>query len=138
MHTTWEFSGRTFELDLDDIFTLSKYDAALKAQNAAFAALPPGATDAAQLIAYCDGIRALIDALFGEGVTDELLSGSVKPSDFDTLYESFKDFLHEQTEANAKRRAEIIAKYRPDPNREQRRAIEQVVKKAAKSAAKKA
>lgn len=136
MSTTWTYNGHSFELDLDSVDGLERYDKAIQAQNARFAELTAGTSGAREVLVYCDAITALIDTLFGEDTTDYLLEGSARPSDYDALYESFQDFVHEQTAAAAERRAKILNKYKPNPNREQRRAIEKAVKKVTKAAGK--
>lgn len=136
MNTTWKYNGQSFELDLNDLNTLERYDAASDAMKNVFRGVPSGASDARQLITYCAGIRALVDTLFGEGTAAMLLGDSQKPTDYDDLLESFGDFCRAQTEENAKRREVLLDKYKPNPNREQRRAIEQVMQKITKAAEK--
>ncbi len=131
--TNWTYQNRTFELDMNDLDTLSRYDDAVEAMKSAFAECPVGATDARRLIAYCEGIRRMLDTLFGEGTADELLGDSKRPTDYDDVYESLTDFVHEQTAANAERRAQILGKYKPRQNREQRRAMEQAVQQIVKN-----
>ena len=138
MTTTWTYNGKIFELDLDSLDGLTRYDAAIKAQNAQLAELRTGVSGAREVLIYCDAVTALIDTLFGEDTTDYLLEGSARPSDYDALYESFQDFVHEQTAAAAERRKKILNKYKPQPNREQRRAIEQAMQKITKAAEKSA
>ena len=131
--TTWTYQGNEYELDMNDLSTLEKYDQAVEAMKSAFAECPAGATDARRLIAYCEGIRRMLDTLFGEGTADELLGDSKRPTDYDDVYESLTDFVHEQTAANAERRAQILGKYKPRQNREQRRAMEQAVQQIVKN-----
>ena len=131
--TSWTYQDQTFELDMNDLDTLSRYDDAVEAMKSAFAECPAGATDARRLIAYCEGIRRMLDTLFGEGTADELLGDSKRPTDYDDVYESLTDFVHEQTAANAERRAQILGKYKPRQNREQRRAMEQAVQQIVKN-----
>lgn len=131
--TSWTYRSRAFELDMNDLDTLARYDSAVEAMKSAFAECPPGATDARHLIAYCEGIRRMLDALFGDGTADALLGGTRKPTDFDAVYDSLTDFVHEQTAANAERRAQILNKYKPKQNREQRRAIEQAAQKIVRN-----
>lgn len=131
--TSWTYQDQTFELDMNDLDTLSRYDDAVEAMKSAFAECPVGATDARRLIAYCEGIRRMLDTLFGEGTADELLGDSKRPTDYDDVYESLTDFVHEQTAANAERRAQILGKYKPRQNREQRRAMEQAVQQIVKN-----
>lgn len=133
MSTTWTYNGHSFELDLDSMSGLERYDAAIKAQNAKLSELSAGVSGAREVLVYCDAVTALLDTLFGEDTTDYLLEGSARPSDYDALYESLQDFVHEQTAAAAERRKKILNKYKPEPNREQRRALEQAVKQIAKS-----
>ena len=130
--TIWTYQNRTFELDMNDLDALDKYDKAVEAMKSAFAECPHGATDARRLIAYCEGIRRMLDTLFGEGTADELLGDTKRPTDFDDVYESLTDFVHEQTAANAERRSQILNKYKPRQSREQRRAMEQAVQQIAK------
>lgn len=131
--TIWTYQNQTFELDMNDLDTLDKYDRAVEAMKSAFAECPVGATDARRLIAYCEGIRRMLDTIFGEGTADELLGDTRKPTDFDDVYESLTDFVHEQTAANAERRQQILNKYKPRQNREQRRAMEQAVQQIVKN-----
>lgn len=138
MATTWIYNGISFELDLDSLDGLARYDAAVQAQNAKLAELRSGVSGAREVIVYCEAVTALLDTLFGEATTDYLLEGSARPSDYDALYESFQDFVHEQTAAAAERRKKILNKYKPNPNREQRRAIEQAMQKITKAAEKSA
>lgn len=129
--TTWTYQGQTYELDMNDLGTLARYDEAVTAMKSAFEECPVGATDARHLIAYCEGIRRMLDTLFGEGTADELLGDSQRPTDYDDVYESLTDFVHAQTAATAERRAKLLSKYKPQPNREQRRAVEQAVQQLA-------
>lgn len=131
--TTWTCNGYSYYLDMNDLSTLEKYDQAVEAMKAAFREVPAGASDARRLIAYCEGIRRMLDVLFGEGTADELLGGTQKPTDFDDVYDSLTDFVHEQTAAAAERRQKILDKYRPKPNRETRRALEQIAQHIEKN-----
>ena len=115
----WMFNGHEFPLDMDDTEVLERYDAAVLAMREAFRELPLNATDARQIVAYCAGVRAMIDTLCGEGTTTLLIGESKRPSDFDVVYESLIDFVHEQTDAAYKHRLHLLNKYKP--NREQRR-----------------
>lgn len=130
--TVWKYAGKTFDLDMNDLGTLDQYDRAVGAMKAAFAECPAGATDARRLIAYCDGIRRMLDVLFGEGTADALLGDSRRPTDYDDVFESLTDFVHEQTAADAEHRTQILNKYKPRQNRGQRRALEQTLEKLAK------
>lgn len=133
METVWQYGGMNLEFDLDSMEGLERYDAALTAQKSAFTELPVGASEPRQVLAYCEGIRRLLDSLFGEGTADKLLKDATRPSEYDALYESFLDFIHPQAVAQAENRDKRINKYKPDPNREQRRAVERAVKKVKKA-----
>ena len=122
INTTWEYNGQKFTLDMNDLDDLERFDKAKQAQQRATAKLLPGANEARDLIAYCEGIRALFDTLFGEGTAEKLLGNTKKPTDYDAVFESFYDFLYDQTKEIAERRAKMLAKYKP--NREQRRILE--------------
>ena len=119
INTIWTYNGQEFELDMNDLDDLRRYDAALKAQRPAF---NPGQTEIAPVIEYCDGMRRLFDTLFGDGTADKLLGDTKKTTDYDAVYESFLDFLNAQTKEIAERRQKMLNKYKP--NREQRRFLE--------------
>ena len=126
---TWICHGQAFTLDLNTLDGLDRYDKALDAQRSVFAALPAGASEPRKLIAYCEGIRVLLDALFGDGKAALLLPGDAAVTDYDDVYESFTDFVRTQTEATAERREKLLRKYKPAPNREQRRALERIAER---------
>ena len=132
----WTYQNRTFELDMNDLDTLARYDEAVTAMKSAFTECPLGSSDARKLIAYCEGIRRMLDTLFGEGTAEDLLGTTRKPTDFDAVYESLTDFVHEQTAANAERRAQILNKYKPKPNREARRTLEKIISQSEQAAQK--
>lgn len=131
INTTWTYNGHEFSLDMDDIETLELYDAACAAMQSAQDELPSGASEIRRLIAYCEGIRRMMDTLFGEGTAEKLLGGSRKPSDYDDLYDDFTDFIHNQTAERTERRKKILSKY--GPNRAARRAIERAAEKIKKA-----
>ena len=132
MNTSWSCNGHRFHIDMNDLETLERYDAAVLAMRGEFQKLPAGATDARQLIAYCAGVRAMIDTLCGEGTTELLISDSKRPTDYDDVYESLTDFVHDQVADAAERRQKLLRKYKPDPNREARRVLDQLAEKIEK------
>ena len=131
--TLWKYQGHEYELDMNDLPTIERYDRAVEAMKGFFQELPAGASDARRLIAYCEGIARMLDVLFGDGTAEALLGGSQKPTDYDDVFDSLTDFVHEQTAAAAERRQKILDKYRPQQNRETRRALEQIADRLGKS-----
>ena len=122
INTIWTYNGQEFTLDMNDLNDLHRFDKAKEAQRSVHAKLPIGANDARELIAYCEGIRAMFDTLFGEGASEKLLGDTRKPTDYDAVFESFNDFLYAQTRDITEKRMKMLNKYKP--NREQRRVFE--------------
>ena len=130
INTTWTYREHSFPLDMNDTDVLERYDAAVLAMRGEFKKLPVGATDAREIIAYCAGVRAMIDTLFGDGTTTALIGDSKKPTDYDAVYESLTDFVHEQAAENYERRVSLLNKY--SPNRAARRVFERAAEKIGK------
>ena len=119
INTTWTYNGQEFMLDMNDLDDLRRYDAAKKAQRPA---LNIDQTEVTPVIEYCEGMRRMFDTLFGEGTAEKLLGDTKKTTDYDSVYESFNDFLFAQTKDIAENRKKMLNKYKP--NREQRRILE--------------
>lgn len=120
MDTKWEYNGETLELDLEDVDTLERYEAAFAEMQERFHDLPEDAGTAARMRQYCEAIRFVFDRIFGEGTAARLLGEGLHVGDTEEAYLSFLGFVQAQTAAGAQRRTKLLAKY--VPNRAARRA----------------
>ena len=120
MDTKWEYNGETLELDLEDVDTLERYEAAFAEMQEHFHDLPEDAGTAARMRQYCEAIRFVFDRIFGEGTVARLLGEGLHVGDTEEAYLSLLGFVQAQTAAGAQRRTKLLAKY--VPNRAARRA----------------
>lgn len=115
----WNYGGASFTLDMDDVETAERYEAAFQKMQAQFAE-PDGTSEAAKLREYCEAIRFLLDDLFGEGTAQKLLGEKLNIAACDDAYGSFMTFVQAQTVEIENRQREMFSRFAP--NRAARRA----------------
>jgi len=118
--TTWEYNGQSFFLDLQDVETAERYEAAFEKMDESEKTFPRTGKTSAIYRAYCAMLDDLFDALFGAGTRQKLFGDTMNAGSRTDAYESFLAFASKQAASSAERRAGIVAKY--SPNRAQRRA----------------
>lgn len=115
----WNYGGASFTLDMDDVETAERYDAAFQKMQAQFEE-PDGAPEIAKIRTYCEAIRFLFDELFGEGTAEKLMGEKLNLAACDDAYESFLTFVQAQTAERENRHREMFSRFAP--NRAARRA----------------
>lgn len=118
-NTVFEINGKSYELDIADVETMERYDAAFEAMKKRGEAITDLDSPVAIMRAYCENFVKLYDDLFGEGAGKEILGDKLNTTKCDETYAEFLDFVRTQKEESINRRASIIAY---TPNRRQRRA----------------
>ncbi len=126
MNTTWEFSGVSLVLDMDDVNTIERYENAFAAMQERFGEQEETASTAGKLRVYCEAIRFLFDTIFGAGTADALLGEGLHIGKCEEAYDSFLAFVQAQTAERTERHAQMVRKYMP--NRAQRRIAERSAK----------
>ena len=117
--TMWEINGISIELDITDVETLSRYEAAFEQMEAESKVIPKDGKQSDQLRAACDLFYRLYDRLFGDGTSEKIHAKKYNYGECITVYNSFLSFVSEQKERNDQSMAQI-SKYMPQ-NRKQRR-----------------
>lgn len=117
--TTWEYNGKTFELDLGDADTAERYEKAFDTMADQEKTLPKDGNASTRIRAYCNLFIDLYDLLFYPGAGREILP---KDSIFlaNESYKSFLEFAQNQVISTQNFFPAMQAKY--SPNRAQRRA----------------
>lgn len=116
----WEINGMSLELDLEDADCMERYENAFEKMSEEEKQIPKDGKYSAIIRAYCRLYRNMYDRIFGEGTSEKLFKGIPENTDsYNKVYCEFLDFVTAQRTTTAKKRAEILSKYRP--NRQQRR-----------------
>lgn len=118
--TTWEYNGKQFFLDLQDVETLERYEGAFEKFREAEKRIPKDGKNSQILRAYIEVMDDLFDALLGDGAHTALFGDTVNAGNRTDAYDNFLAFVTKQTSTASERRAAIVSKY--SANRAQRRA----------------
>lgn len=120
---TWEISGLSLDLDLENADVMERYEQAFEKMSAEEKALPKDGKKSDWIRAYCKLYRDLYDRIFGEQISDKIFADvPVSAAEYEEIYDQFLTFVRGQIVASAERRAERLSKY--FPNRAQKRAAE--------------
>lgn len=117
---TWEYNGVSLELDMDDIETAERYQAAFDAMLETYQEPAEGTGTVERLRKYCEAIRFLFDRIFGDGTATKLMGERLHIGACEDAYDSFLTFVQQQTTDRTARHIQMIRKYAP--NRAQKRA----------------
>lgn len=117
----WKINGLEYEIDLEDLETAEKYDAASKVLQDANDELQKRDGTLSEIIGpYCDTFYRFFDTLLGEGEANKIFSGKKNKRIINEVYfGSFAEFIKKQSAAVRDSDYSYANKYRP--NREQRR-----------------
>ena len=118
--TKWECNGHTFELDMQDVDTVEKYEDAFATLSKEELALPKEGKNSTRVRAYCKMFRNLMDNLFGEGANIEIFGEKDNSRAVTEIYDKFLEFIVKQQTEFSNLQNKIQSKY--SPNRAQRRA----------------
>lgn len=118
--TTWEYNGVSLELNLQDVETAERYEAAFDEMAAREKTFPKDGRSSEIFRAYCEMMYGLFDAIFGEGTSKKLCGDRLDAGACTEAYDSFLAFVSKQATHAAERRASVVTKY--SANRAQRRA----------------
>lgn len=117
--TTWNINGFSFELDLQDVESVERYEEAFDKMGEEEKKIPQDGKTSAHLKAYCTMFRHLFDNLFGEGSANKILGEKDNTRVATEAYESFLAFAAAQQTPIIEAQNRIMNRY--SPNRAQRR-----------------
>lgn len=118
----WEIKGLSLPLDLEDLATMERYEAAflrMKKEEQRIAELP-AATE--RIKAYCAMYHRTFADIFDEKSADIIFQDMpLHSGNYEAVFFDFLDFVQNQKFSIRQKRAAKIRKYAPKPNRKNRR-----------------
>lgn len=115
----WEINNLKLELDMEDADVQERYENAFEKLSEEENQIKKDGKMSEFTRSYCNMFVRLYDRIFGEGTSEKIFAGiPVSISRYIEIYDSFLEFVKQQTDDVNANIAKKIAKYRP--NRQQR------------------
>lgn len=116
----WEINNLKLELDMEDADVQERYENAFEKLSEEENQVKKDGKMSEFTRSYCNLFVRLYDRIFGEGTSEKIFAGiPVSISRYIEIYDSFLEFIKQQTDDTNANIAKKVAKYRP--NRQQRR-----------------
>lgn len=116
----WEINSLKLELDMEDADVQERYENAFEKLSEEENQIKKDGKMSEFTRSYCNMFVRLYDRIFGEGTSEKIFAGiPVSISRYIEIYDSFLEFIKQQTDDANANIAKKVAKYRP--NRQQRR-----------------
>lgn len=116
----WEINSLKLELDMEDADVQERYENAFEKLSEEENQIKKDGKMSEFTRSYCNLFVRLYDRIFGEGTSEKIFAGiPVSISRYIEIYDSFLEFIKQQTDDTNANIAKKVAKYRP--NRQQRR-----------------
>lgn len=116
----WEINGQNLELDMENADVQERYENAFEKLSEEENQIKKDGKMSEFTRSYCNLFVRLYDRIFGEGTSEKIFAGiPVSISRYIEIYDSFLEFIKQQTDDTNANIAKKVAKYRP--NRQQRR-----------------
>lgn len=116
----WEINSLKLELDMEDADVQERYENAFEKLSEEENQIKKDGKMSEFTRSYCNLFVRLYDKIFGEGTSEKIFAGiPVSISRYIEIYDSFLEFIKQQTDDTNANIAKKVAKYRP--NRQQRR-----------------
>lgn len=109
--TVWSINGQEYELDLNDLETCERYEAAFAKVIEQEKALPKDGVMSRFIRAEVSMHRELYDNLFGKGAGIAILGEKMNLAYCRQIYLKFLDFVSAQQRFNNEFRSEISARF---------------------------
>ena len=115
----WEINSLKLELDMEDADVQERYENAFEKLSEEENQIKKDGKMSEFTRSYCNLFVRLYDKIFGEGTSEKIFAGiPVSISRYIEIYDSFLEFIKQQTDDTNANIAKKVAKYRP--NRQQR------------------
>lgn len=118
--TKWHIKGIELELDMQDVATVERYEAAFARMGETEKNLPKDGKASERLRAFCRMFRNLYDDIFGPGTSDKIFGDNDNARVATEVYEQFLEFVSGQRNPVDEIQNRIADRF--SPNRAQRRA----------------
>lgn len=116
----WEINSLKLELDMEDADVQERYENAFEKMSEEENQIKKDGKMSEFTRSYCNLFVRLYDRIFGDGTSEKIFAGiPVSISRYIEIYDSFLEFVKQQTDDVNANIAKKVAKYRP--NRQQRR-----------------
>lgn len=116
----WEINSLKLELDMEDADVQERYENAFEKLSEEENQIKKDGKMSEFTRSYCNLFVRLYDRIFGDGTSEKIFAGiPVSISRYIEIYDSFLEFVKQQTDDVNANIAKKVAKYRP--NRQQRR-----------------
>ena len=114
-NTAWRYNDLEFELDMQDVETVERYEAALEAMGRREVEIPSQGPVSTILREYCNLYIELFNDLLGiDDARERLFGGKLNAAACEEAYDSLLSFVKAQAAQSEARRSAILAKYSPD------------------------
>lgn len=111
----WEINNLKLELDMEDADVQERYENAFEKLSEEENQIKKDGKMSEFTRSYCNMFVRLYDRIFGEGTSEKIFAGiPVSISRYIEIYDSFLEFVKQQTDDVNANIAKKIAKYRPD------------------------
>lgn len=116
----WEINSLKLELNMEDADVQERYENAFEKLSEEENQIKKDGKMSEFTRSYCNLFVRLYDRIFGDGTSEKIFAGiPVSISRYIEIYDSFLEFVKQQTDDVNANIAKKVAKYRP--NRQQRR-----------------
>ena len=121
MSQKWSYNNLEFEVDLHDADFAERYENAFKQMEEEEKRVQKAGTTSEVIRGYCGLFFNLFDCIYGKGTSGKMFEGKVNAGMCDAAYSAFIDAARRSNQEAMQRRGQMLNKYAPHQNRQQRR-----------------
>ena len=121
MSQKWKYNDLEFEVDLQDADFAERYENAFTRMDEGEKGVQKAGTTSEIIRGYCGLFFNLFDDLYGKGTSDKMFCGRTNTQLCDAAYSAFMEACRTDSQAALQARSEMVSRYAPKQNRQQRR-----------------
>lgn len=121
MSQKWNYNNLEFEVDLQDADFAEKYEKAFSRMAQDEKMVQKAGKNSEVIRGYCSLYHNLFDDIYGAGTSEKLFEGKVNAGMCEQAYLTFIDACKQCNEEASQRRGQLMSRYAPQQNRQQRR-----------------
>ena len=112
--TIWEYNGQQYELDLQDVDTIERYENAFNKMAEKEKALQKRVKKSEEMRDICTLLYGVFDEIFGDGTSTKMFGDRLNSGKAADAYISFLAFARAQMDFADEQRQTITARYSGD------------------------
>lgn len=121
MSQKWSYNDIELEVDLQDADFAELYENAFKQMEEEEKRVQKAGTTSEVIRGYCGLFFNLFDRIYGKGTSERMFKGKANVGMCDAAYSAFIDAARRSNQEAVQRRSQMLNKYAPQQNRQQRR-----------------